>query len=71
METTPCQAIPRSLIPCSLRQLRTDQRRSLAADALIASTYLSRMNTRRVCWALEALFRGAISKDKIAEASVR
>jgi transposase-like protein len=40
-----------------------DQRRTLAADALIASTYLSGTNTRRVRRALTTLFRGAVSKD--------
>src|SRR5215213_10758514 len=38
--------------------LRAYQRRTLAADALIASTYLSGTNARRVRRALAALFRG-------------
>src|SRR5215212_7114174 len=38
--------------------LRAYQRRTRAADALIASTYLSGTNTRRVRRALAALFRG-------------
>ena len=42
------------------------QRRTLAADALIASTYLSGTNTRRVRWALTTLFRGAVSKDIVS-----
>jgi len=40
--------------------LRAYQRRTLAADALIASTYLSGTNTRRVRRALKALFGGAV-----------
>src|SRR5258705_7317793 len=43
--------------------LRTYQRRTLAADALIASTYLAGTNTRRVRRALTALFSGAVGKD--------
>ena len=46
--------------------LRAYQRRTLAADALIASTYLSGTNTRRVQRALAALFRGAVSKDTVS-----
>ena len=46
--------------------LRAYQRRTLAADALIASTYLSGTNTRRVRRALAALFRGAVSKDTVS-----
>ena len=38
--------------------LRAYQRRTLAADALIASTYLAGTNTRRVRRALAALFGG-------------
>ena len=38
--------------------LRAYQRRTLAADALIASTYLAGTNTRRVRRALTALFGG-------------
>ena len=40
------------------RALRAYQRRTLAADALIASTYLAGTNTRRVRRALTTLFRG-------------
>jgi putative transposase len=46
--------------------LRAYQRRTLAADALIASTYLSGTNTRRVRRALKALFGGAVSKDMVS-----
>ena len=46
--------------------LRAYQRRTLAADALIASTYLSGSNTRRVRRALKALFGGAVSKDTVS-----
>ena len=46
--------------------LRAYQRRTLAADALIASTYLSGTNTRRVRRALAALFRGAVGKDIVS-----
>ena len=42
------------------------QRRTLAADALIASTYLSGTNTRRVRRALKALFGGAVGKDTVS-----
>ncbi len=40
--------------------LRAYQRRTLAADALIASSYLSGTNTRRVRRALAALFGGSM-----------
>src|SRR5437868_13087254 len=40
--------------------LRAYQRRTLAADALIASTYLAGTNTRRVRRALTALFEGTV-----------
>ena len=46
--------------------LRAYQRRTLAADALIASTYLSGTNTRRVRRVLKALFGGAVSKDTVS-----
>jgi putative transposase len=46
--------------------LRAYQRRTLAADALIASTYLSGTNTRRVRRALKALFGGAVGKDIVS-----
>ena len=45
------------------RALRAYQRRTLAADALIASTYLAGTNTRRVRRALGAVFGGAVGKD--------
>ena len=41
------------------------QRRTLAADALIASTHLAGTNTRRVRRALAALFGGTVGKDLI------
>src|SRR6202521_3089425 len=46
--------------------LRAYQRRTVAADALIASTYLSGTNTRRVRRALRALFGGAVGKDVVS-----
>src|SRR5260370_79796 len=46
--------------------LRAYQRRTLAADALIASTYLAGPNTRRVRRALAALFGGAVGKDTVS-----
>ncbi len=46
--------------------LRTYQRRTLAADALIASSYLAGVNTRRVRRALGALFGGAVGKDTVS-----
>jgi putative transposase len=46
--------------------LRAYQRRTLAADALIAGCYLSGTNTRRVRRALRALFGGAIGKDTVS-----
>ena len=42
------------------------QRRTKAADALIASAYLSGTNTRRVRRALAALFGGAVGKDTVS-----
>ena len=42
------------------------QRRTKAADALIASAYLSGTNTRRVRRALAAMFGGAVSKDTVS-----
>jgi transposase-like protein len=44
--------------------LRAYQRRTKAADALIASAYLAGTNTRRVRRALSALF-GAVGKDTV------
>ncbi len=46
--------------------LRAYQRRTLAADALIASCYLSGTNTRRVRGALSTLFAGAVGKDTVS-----
>ena len=46
--------------------LRTYQRRTLVADALIASAYLAGTNTRRVRGALKALFAEGIGKDVVS-----
>src|SRR6266511_2452660 len=46
--------------------LRDYQRRTLTADALIASTYLAGTNTRRVRRALGAVFGGAVGKDTVS-----
>jgi putative transposase len=46
--------------------LRAYQRRTLAADALIAGCYLAGTNTRRVRRALGALFGGAVGKDTVS-----
>jgi transposase-like protein len=46
--------------------LRAYQRRTLAADAVIAGSYLAGTNTRRVRRALKALFGGAVSKDTVS-----
>jgi putative transposase len=48
------------------QSLRAYQRRTLAADALIAGTYLAGTNTRRVRRALRSLFGGAVSKDIVS-----
>ena len=48
------------------KALRAYQRRTKAADALIASSYLAGVNTRRVRRALAALFGGAIGKDIVS-----
>jgi transposase-like protein len=48
------------------RTLRAYQRRTLAADALIAGCYLAGTNTRRVRRALGALFAGAVGKDTVS-----
>jgi hypothetical protein len=42
------------------------QRRTLAADALIASTYVAGTNTRRVRRALAALLGGTVGKDTVS-----
>jgi putative transposase len=46
--------------------LRTYQRRTFVADALIASTYLAGTNTRRVRRALRSVFGGAVGKDTVS-----
>ncbi|MBM3625621.1 MAG: IS256 family transposase [Alphaproteobacteria bacterium] len=46
--------------------LRAYQRRTKAADALIASAYLSGTNTRRVRRALQSVFAGAVGKDVVS-----
>jgi putative transposase len=46
--------------------LRTYQRRTLVADALIASAYLAGTNTRRIRRALKALFAEGIGKDVVS-----
>jgi len=48
------------------RSLRAYQRRTKAADALIASAYLSGTNTRRVRRALQSVFAGAVGKDVVS-----
>ena len=48
------------------RALRAYQRRTQAADAVIAGAYLSGTNTRRVRRALGALFGGAVGKDTVS-----
>jgi putative transposase len=48
------------------QSLRAYQRRTRAADALIAGAYLSGTNTRRVRRALAAVFNGAVSKDTVS-----
>ena len=48
------------------RALRAYQRRTLAAEALIAGAYLAGVNTRRVRRALTALFSGAVGKDIVS-----
>jgi putative transposase len=44
------------------------QRRTLAADAVIAGAYLAGTNTRRVQRALAAMFRGSVGKDVVSRA---
>jgi transposase-like protein len=46
--------------------LRAYQRRTIAADALIAGSYLAGTNTRRVRRALAALFGGTVGKDTVS-----
>src|ERR1700739_1076639 len=50
------------------KALKAYQRRTIAADALIAVTYLAGTNTRRVRRALTTLFRGAVRKDTVSRA---
>ena len=45
------------------QSLRAYQRRTKAADALIAGAYLAGTNTRRVRRALTAVFAGAVGKS--------
>ena len=67
-------AVPRARLTTSAgkttewksRALRAYQRRTLAADALIASSYLAGTNTRRVRRALAALFGGTVGKDTVS-----
>lgn len=49
------------------QSLRAYQRRTKAADALIAGAYLSGTNTRRVRRALGGIFKGAVSKDVVSK----
>jgi transposase-like protein len=46
--------------------LRAYQRRTKAADALIAGAYLAGTNTRRVRRALQSVFSGAVGKDVVS-----
>ena len=48
------------------KALKAYQRRTVAADSLIAATYLAETNTRRVRRALTTLFGGAVSKDTVS-----
>ncbi len=48
------------------KSLRAYQRRTQAADALIAGAYLAGTNTRRVRRALNAVFAGEIGKDVVS-----
>jgi len=48
------------------KSLRAYQRRTQAADALIAGAYLAGTNTRRVRRALNAIFAGAVGKDVVS-----
>ena len=69
-ETTPRQAIPRRRAARSfieeLIRGGLDAARTVAADALIASTYLTGTDTRRARRALLALFGGAVGKDVVS-----
>ena len=67
-------AVPRARLMCEdgktrewkSGSLRAYQRRTKAADALIASAYLSGTNTRRVRRALRAVFAGPVGKDVVS-----
>ena len=48
------------------KSLRAYQRRTKAADALIAGAYLAGTNTRRVRRALNSVFAGAVGKDVVS-----
>jgi transposase-like protein len=48
------------------KSLRAYQRRTKAADALIAGAYLAGTNTRRVRRALRAVFAGEVGKDVVS-----
>ena len=48
------------------QSLRAYQRRTKAADALIASVYLAGTNTRRVRRALQSVFSGPVGKDVVS-----
>jgi putative transposase len=48
--------------------LRAYQRRTKAADALIAGAYLAGTNTRRVRRALASVFKGEVGKDVVSRA---
>ena len=48
------------------KSLRAYQRRTKAADALIAGAYLAGTNTRRVRRALKAVFAGEVGKDVVS-----
>jgi putative transposase len=48
------------------KALRRYQRRTVAADAVIAGSYLAGTNTRRVRRALTSLFGGAVGKDVVS-----
>ncbi|MEH2563639.1 hypothetical protein V1289_003266 [Bradyrhizobium sp. AZCC 2289] len=48
------------------QSVRAYQRRTLAADALIAGWYLADTNTRRMRRALSALLAGAVGKDMVS-----
>ena len=52
--------------PTTTTVLRNDQRRTRAADALIAGVYLAGTNTRRVRRALRSVFGGEVGKDTVS-----